>query len=551
MSYPPGQAGATGLGPWLAKTRMAPAAQGRRADPSPADPPPLLRNQNMPSDACEQVNRLNQKLLDLYHQGDFESAATVADQTRALAREEFGEDHRNYARSLENLSEAYRALGNRASAETVLSEALSVKRTAFGPDHLEVADVLNKLATTCREMGDHQKAEELFIECLGIRRAALGEEHHLFAGALNNLADLYREMGRYSAAEPLLRRAEQIFRSGLSETHPDYTTCLNNLALLLRCRGDFSGAEELYRKILEIDKHVLGEIHPHFATDLNNLAELLHAQGDLKQAGPLYFRSAEIRRQALGETHPEYANSLTHLAVFYAATGREAQALDCAEKAAAIDDQQVRQAFEIESESRRIAFLQTFQGKQDIFLSIVAQFFSECPAAVKSALQLTRRRKQIRTDASASKRDVVLGLRYPELKSKLQRLLSLRMQSIGQAFASQAGGTAGEVTASIAEKQELELDVAKQAPELRAQLKMLSDEREVIRRALPQGADLVEFVRYNVFDFNAAPAKGQPRWRSPRYLAFVTWPGKEDGVHLVDLGEAATLDRSLAAHQQP
>jgi len=507
----------------------------------------------MPSDACEQVNRLNQKLLDLYNQGDFESAATVAGQTRALALEEFGEDHRNYARSLENLSEAYRALGNRASAESVLSEALTVKRTAFGPDHLEVADVLNKLATTCREMGDHQKAEGLFMECLGIRRAALGEEHHLFAGALNNLADLYREMGRYSAAEPLLRRAEQIFRSRLSEAHPDYTTCLNNLALLLRCRGDFSGAEELYRRILEIDKHVLGENHPHFATDLNNLAELLHAQGDLRQAGPLYFRSAEIRRQALGETHPEYANSLTHLAVFYAATGREAQALACAEKAAAIDDRQVRQAFEIESESRRIAFLQTFQGKQDIFLSIVAQFFSKCPSAAKSALQLTQRRKQIRSDASASKRDVILGLRYPELKSKLQRLLSLRMQSIGQTVASEGltDGTGEEVAAAAIERQTLELDVAKQAPELRAQLKMLSDEREVIRRALPQGADLVEFVRYSVFDFDAAPAKGQPRWRAPRYLAFVTWPGKEDEVHLVDLGEAATLDRSLAAHQQP
>src|SRR5207253_2632752 len=52
----------------------------------------------------------------------------------------------------------------------------------------------------------------------------------------------------------------------------------------------------------------------------------------------------------------------------------------------------------------------------------------------------------------------------------------------------------------------------------------------------------VEFVRFNVFDFAAVPARGEDRWKPAHYLAFVLPARRPDDVQMIDLGEAAPID---------
>jgi CHAT domain-containing protein len=61
--------------------------------------------------------------------------------------------------------------------------------------------------------------------------------------------------------------------------------------------------------------------------------------------------------------------------------------------------------------------------------------------------------------------------------------------------------------------------------------------------ALPEGVSLAEFVRFNVFDFKAVPARGERRWQPAHYLAFVLPAGKSDGVCMIDLGPAEAIDK--------
>jgi tetratricopeptide (TPR) repeat protein len=495
----------------------------------------------MPLNDQDQISRLNEQVLQLYHQGQYNSAATFAEQARDIARLSIGEESVGYAHTVENLGEIRRAMGNAVSAESLLKEALNIKQRVLGESHLEYANTLNNLAGAYKTMGDFAQAEPLYKQAIAIREECLNERAPLVATTLNNLADLYREMGRYHAAEPLHKRAQKIFRKTLGEFHPDYAVSLNNLALLYKSMGRYYEAEPLYEKVIEIDRHVLGENHPDYATDLNNLAELYHYVGKYREAGPLYFQAAEIRRIILGESHPDYASSLNNLAALYAATGRESQALTLLEKSANIDNQIIQQVFALESESQRIAFLKTFQGKQDLYLSLVTRYFSQTSAAVRHAFTLIKRRKLIQVDARASKQDIVLGLKYPDLKSKLQQLQTLRMQNVKGTMPPEAQDDLENL------KHRMEREISEQAPELNAQNAQKRTELEVISQAMPVDFQLLDYVRCNEFDFEAVPADGRPRWKSARYVVFATPNAEPDEIRIFDLGDAAEIDRQIAS----
>ena len=70
-------------------------------------------------------------------------------------------------------------------------------------------------------------------------------------------------------------------------------------------------------------------------------------------------------------------------------------------------------------------------------------------------------------------------------------------------------------------------------------------DRRAIATALPAESVLVEFVRFNVFDFRAVPARDEPSWRPARYLAFILPARRPDDVRMVDLGEAEPIDQLL------
>jgi CHAT domain len=63
---------------------------------------------------------------------------------------------------------------------------------------------------------------------------------------------------------------------------------------------------------------------------------------------------------------------------------------------------------------------------------------------------------------------------------------------------------------------------------------------------LPEGVALVEFMHFPVFDFQTMPARGEPKWKPARYVAFVLAGGRPDDVQLIDLGEAEPIDLMIA-----
>ena len=118
-----------------------------------------------PRVAWADVDELNQQVVQLYQQGKYGEAVSVA---------------------------------QRAAAEAEAN---------FGPDDARTATSLNNLAGLYRAMGRYDDALPLYRRALAIREKALGADHASTATSLNNLAGLYESMGRYDDALPLYRRA--------------------------------------------------------------------------------------------------------------------------------------------------------------------------------------------------------------------------------------------------------------------------------------------------------------------------------------------------------
>ena len=258
--------------------------------------------------------------------GEYQAAEPLYLQDMEISRAVLGENHPDFATTLNNLAELYQSQGRYEEAEPLYLQAIEIRRAVLGEDHSDFGRSLDNLAGLYGSQGRYEEAEPLYLQAIEISRAVLGENHPDFATSLDNLAGLYESQGRYAEAEPLYLQAIEISRAVLDENHPDFATSLNNLALLYKSQGRYAEAEPLYLQAIEISRAVLGENHPDFATSLNNLAGLYASQGRYDEAEPLSLQAMEIRRAVLGENHPSFATSLNNLALLYGNQGRYAEA---------------------------------------------------------------------------------------------------------------------------------------------------------------------------------------------------------------------------------
>ena len=128
-----------------------------------------------------------------------------------------------------------------------------------------------------------------------------------------------------------------------------------------------------------------------------------------------------------------------------------------------------------------------------------------------SLLELVLRRKAIAAEAMGTQRDAVLGGKYPALEPKLRELAALRMQIARKTLAGPGPERLESHVQRLAEwnaqKEGLELELARQIPEMNLEQKLRSADRRAVALNLTDGVALVEFVRFPVFDFQAVPAR--------------------------------------------
>jgi TPR repeat protein/CHAT domain-containing protein len=484
-------------------------------------------------------------LASLYcTRGDHAAAEPLLREVCEAGRAILGENDQRYAAVIDNLGQVCAALGNYAEAEQLYRRAIDIRRNDPGAEDTFLAVSLNNLATVYWALGDYGEGTKLLQEVVAIRRAR--EDPTGLAVALDNLAGVYLDAGKQSEAEPLIREALALFRQHLGEGHTEYATALNNLATAYQQLEKWAEAEPLLRQAVAVQRGALGEQTDGYATALNNLANNLSRRGDYAAAEPLLRQSLACYRVGVGEGHPRYASCLRDLAVLLAATDRAEEALASLREVAARDDALIRQVFGIGSERQRTDFLRLVRDHTWLLLSLVLSR-PGLPAA--DAFDLILRRKALLAEGLAAQRDgLVLG-RRPDLALQVQRWRQLRARIARKTLDGPAGdgleAHQRRLAEWVRERDRLEAELARQLPELDLEARLRTADRHAVARALPPGSVLVEFCRFPVCHFKADAARGERAWGAARYVAFVLPAGDAEGVQMIDLGEAGSIDQMI------
>jgi CHAT domain-containing protein/Tfp pilus assembly protein PilF len=304
---------------------------------------PTAAQTNPPASTPETSNRdaaepLNQQVLQLIQQGQYQKALPLAQQALEMAERELGTEHLDLTPLLTNLAEIYRHTGDYNAAEPLYQRALAIREQALGAEHPQVATSLNNLGVLYMEMGEYRTAEPLFERSIRIYEEADSSAPNL-ANTLTNLAQLYQEIGNYSAAEPLLKRAITLRENALGTEHADVADSLTVLGFLYMEMGNYSAAEPLLQRALSLRETAWGAEHPWVAQSLNGLAWLYFETGNYKAAEPLLQRALRLYENSLGAEHPWVATNLNNLASLYVKLGDYRAAEPLFERSLAIYEQ--------------------------------------------------------------------------------------------------------------------------------------------------------------------------------------------------------------------
>jgi tetratricopeptide (TPR) repeat protein/CHAT domain-containing protein len=491
------------------------------------------------SDVATNLNNL----AKLYSaQGAYGKAEPLYVRALAINEKALGPTHATVAISLNNLAELYRTQSAYGKSEPLYVRAVTINEKALGPTHPQVAISLNNLALLYSAQGAYGKAEPLYGRALDIREKLLGPTHPDVANSLNSLAWLYSAQGAYGKAEPLCIRALDIREKLLGPTHPDVANSLNNLALLYSAQGAYGKAEPLYIRALAINEKALGPTHPDVAVSLNNLAWLYSAQGAYGKAEPLYVGALDVLERALGSTHPDVATILNNLALLYQTQDAYGKAEPLVARAADIQEQQLRTELPRLSELRKRALMALLQGVTDWLISLQADAMPSSTPALELAFTTVLRRKGRILDSLLDSETRLRTHLTPGLRDQLDQLSHARTDLIKHLYA--PAGPRGDVDLTAvattrARIDDLESKLSAASAEFRAETEPVTMAK--IQAALPRGAALVEFVRYQRFD----PRQAQQPWQEERYVAYLVLP--RGPPQWVALGAAVPIDAEIDA----
>jgi CHAT domain-containing protein/Tfp pilus assembly protein PilF len=481
----------------------------------------------------------------LYQQGQYEQGIIFAQQTCDLAKSYSLTNEPIYAYSLNLLAILYQLMGQYEQALPLHQQALEILGKSLGTDHPDYAGSLNNLAALYKSMGQYEQALPLSQQVLEIVGKSLGTDHPDYAHALNNLAILYQSMGQYEDALPLLQQVLEIQHKSIGNNHHEYAVCLHILANLYQSIKQYKDALFFYQKALEIERKTIGTDHPHYAACLNDLALLYKSMGEYGEAIPLLQQALKIRHQSLGSKHPHFAYFLYNLALLYTATNHPEEALKLMQEAAEIDLKTISKIFSISTDKQRLNYLEQNYYKVETFLSLVFQHFPNSPEAVQSAYNLILRRKAIATETAILQKIALLSQQYAHLAPKLQQWQQIRQQLAKRCFdiptPEQLPYYQQEIKSleQQAENLERELNI----PELNLEKELQNADFRTIALELPEGTTLIEFIRFNNYNFQAIPANGDAASFPPRYLAFILPAQAPEQLTMIDLGEAEPIDK--------
>ncbi len=440
-----------------------------------------------------------------------------------IGRERLGEEHEMTLTSLNQLGWFYEAQGRYGEAEPLFVKAYEVRIRVLGKTHEHTLISLNNLAALYHSQKRYDKAEPLYRKALELRRDTLGAGHYDTLLSHLNLATLYLHQQRYADAEALSSEALIQAVQNLGADHPLTLAVANGLAGALDHQGRYQEAEELFRRVMTAKLRFLGERHPSTLVALNNVAAHLHQQGRHEEAKALYEQAEVGLLEQLGPLHPD--TLITQLSM----AGNEVGLQQPEAAAKRLLDMEKHLLTWLGTELHTTASaaarrgLVFSQANYQFFAISLALRYPDFEPAQELAALAALRFKGVQAEEEALLARLARRGREPEA-AKLAAEIAANRSRLSRAF--HEGGEDIDSLKDVLEAKELAL--AKVSRRYNRSLQVRSASLEELRQSLADDTVLVEFRRYEPFEFERLES-GLPRW-----AAIVI--ARSDVLKVVDLG---------------
>lgn len=504
-----------------------------------------------------------------------------AERALAIREMEVGKDHPDVAAGLQTLASALASAGDFRTARPFLERALAIQENTLGPAHPDVARTLVELGDLIHEIGDYEGSRKPYERALRIREQALGPDHpdtaaslfrlgrllyfldhmaparELYERALriqeksllNNLGPLLQDLGEDEAAKSLCERAVAIYEKVLGPEDMDLANVMNSLANILKRRGDFAGARALYERSIAMAEKLVDPQHPFLGEDLNDYGDLLVRTGDLEGARRSFERSLAIRQSAVGPEHLDVASSLNNLARLDWLTGQPERALRRSLQAEAIVRRQFVNTARSLSEREALRYEQIRTSVLDVALSALAGATLPTEMTPQVWDEVVRSRALV-LDEMAARSRAAASREGPEIAALAEKLEQARNRLAGLVV---AGAEAGkperyreQFRQALEAKERAERALAEKSSSFREEQARGKVGLEEVRQALPSGAALIAYARYNRLPRPKAKQAIASAWANsvPSYLALVIHPGQRSPA-VVPLGAAEEVEARI------
>jgi CHAT domain-containing protein/tetratricopeptide (TPR) repeat protein len=468
-----------------------------------------------------------------------------------VAREFTGTLSRDYAVTLHNVAYAHLSLGDYAKARELLqsSSEIAEQATRSGMAASDLARIQSTVGQLYDALDDHDGAEKAYTRGLSLLGEVTNETREAAVWLLSNLAGVYRNTHNEQASEASYLRALELLDAPgapMETARRKWTKAAiqSNLSQLYRWAGRFDEAEILSRQAMELTAEATGKNSAAFANRLHNLGLILSDRGKTDEAEKVLRDAMALTASLEGESGEGYGATVNVLATLLVRTNRPAEAAALMRKEITIDDRRMWAVLTAGSQRQRMAHLDRLRKNTFGYLSFVLGQRDTSPSLIEEGFDVVLRRKAISLEVLATERLTPLSSGNEQLRRDLSALRDIQAQ-----LASAELGPRRIETSTIEEwthrREQLEAAMAQQIPELALDVRLRNANSKALMDSLPLGSALIEYVRFEPFDFATLPDREGSRWRPARYLAFVLRSGSLQ-PSLVDLGEAAPIDEQIA-----
>lgn len=237
----------------------------------------------------------------------------------SLAREFYGDKHRQTLFSRSHLGLALIKLGKLDTAKTVLEAGLDSARASLRESWDAAAQIDNQLGLLYLSQGDGASAEPHLRYAVNLKQQIYSDEHTETLTTLHNLSGALWMQGKQEQALEIAK--DLLFRRqrARNEFHPEVAQSLNTVAFMLTQMQRYDEALPFRQKDLKMRQALYDNDHPDLARGLHNMAHLLLLMDKPQEAKIMQLEALAMWQRTLPPTHQDILRAYIVLARIYGA----------------------------------------------------------------------------------------------------------------------------------------------------------------------------------------------------------------------------------------